>query len=161
MPHKSDTQLTAAAGEHLVLSRLLARGALAAPAPRGAKTVDLLVAPTSIRPAVLVQVKSRKLGKDGGWHMNKKHEEDIRGNLFFCFVDFEPQYPTVHVMHSKTVADILRNDYSIWLATPGAKGQKRKETAFRRLRPAMQGAPRNWMEPHLEAWHLIVPQQES
>jgi hypothetical protein len=40
---KSDTQLVGAAGEHLVLSRLLARGILAAQAPRGTRKADILV----------------------------------------------------------------------------------------------------------------------
>ena len=43
MPHKIDTSLTGAAGEHLVLSRLLSRGVLAAQAPRGARKADILV----------------------------------------------------------------------------------------------------------------------
>jgi len=38
-----DTSLTGAAGELLVLSRLLSRGILAAQAPRGARKADILV----------------------------------------------------------------------------------------------------------------------
>jgi hypothetical protein len=38
-----DKQLVGAAGEHLVLSRLLNLGYLAAPAPRGTRKVDVLV----------------------------------------------------------------------------------------------------------------------
>ena len=34
---KKDKQLVGAAGEHLVLSRLLSRGLLASPAPRGTR----------------------------------------------------------------------------------------------------------------------------
>lgn len=157
MPHKTDTNLTGAAGEHLVLSRLLARGVLAAQAPRGAKTVDLLVTFSGDTRPAFIQVKSRKLGKDGGWHLSKKHEADSSPDLFFCFVDFEPDQPTVHVIPSETVASVLQKDYAIWLATPGAKGQKRNETAFRRLRPVMEGSPKDWMDAYLEAWHLILP----
>ena len=43
MAFKNDTQLTGAAGEHLVLSRLLSRGYLAAQAPRGTRKADVLV----------------------------------------------------------------------------------------------------------------------
>jgi len=40
---KQDKSLIGAAGEHLVLSRLLANGFLAAQAPRGTREVDILV----------------------------------------------------------------------------------------------------------------------
>ena len=40
-----DKQLVGAAGEHLVLSRLLAKGILASQAPRGARKADILVNP--------------------------------------------------------------------------------------------------------------------
>jgi len=43
MPHKTDTTLTGAAGGHFVLSWLLQRGILAAPAQRGTATVDIVV----------------------------------------------------------------------------------------------------------------------
>lgn len=43
MPHKTDTTLTGAAGEHLVLSRLLQRGLVASQAPEGVRLVDILV----------------------------------------------------------------------------------------------------------------------
>jgi hypothetical protein len=53
-----DKQLIGAAGEHLVLSRLLARGLLALQAPRGTRKADILVNPLDGGRPVLIQVKT-------------------------------------------------------------------------------------------------------
>ena len=80
---KSDTQLVGAAGEHLVLSRLLARGILAAQAPRGTRKADILVNHFDGKAPCLIQVKTRSgKGADGGWHMKAKHE-DIKDKDMF------------------------------------------------------------------------------
>ena len=69
-------QLVGAAGEHLVLSRLLSRGILAAQAPRGTRKADILVNHLDGKAPCLIQVKTRSgKGADGGWHMKAKHED--------------------------------------------------------------------------------------
>lgn len=156
MPHRNDTTLTGAAGEHLVLSRLLSRGALAAQAPRGSRKADILVNFLDGGRPVLIQVKSRQYGSDGGWHMNDKHEAQEEADLFYCFVNFEPSHPTVHVIPSRVVAKAIRKDHEIWLATPGKSGQAHKDTNLRRLRPDMNGAEGGWMDVFLEAWQIIL-----
>ena len=66
-----DKQLIGAAGEHLVLSRLLTRGLLASQAPRGTRKADILVNPLDGGRPVLIQVKSTMGSKTRvGWHMN-------------------------------------------------------------------------------------------
>lgn len=156
MPHKIDTTLTGAAGEHLVLSRLLQRGILAAPAPRGASKVDILVSFMDERRPVLLQVKARQFGPDGGWHMSEKHEKADQDVFYFCFVDFEPEHPKVFVVPSTIVADALRRDHAHWLATPGRNGQPHKPSKMRRLRPSMFGMPDGWMTRYLEGWHQLT-----
>jgi hypothetical protein len=155
MAHKIDTSLTGAAGEHLVLSRLLSRGFLAAQAPRGTRKADILVAFLDGGEPFLIQVKARQYGSDGGWHMSEKHETQIDEDLFFCFVDFEPEAPTVHVVPSKIVANTIKLDHEIWLATPGAKGQPHKPTQIRRLKPKSQGMPDGWLDEYRENWDLL------
>jgi hypothetical protein len=155
MPHKFDTQLTGAAGEHLVLSRLLSRGFLAAQAPRGTRKADILVNFLEGESHCLIQVKSRQSGSDGGWHMQEKHESQIEEDLFFCFVDFQPEEPVVFVIPSEVVAEAVATDYKIWLETPGMKGQARNETKLRRLKPMMLGKPEGWLEQYRERWDLI------
>lgn len=155
MAHKFDTTLTGAAGEHLVLSRLLYRGLVAAQAPEGVRKVDILVTPKLDNIQRLIQVKSRRYGSDGGWHMSKKHEDEQDPNLFYCFVDFEPEKPDVYVIPSAIVADAIKYDHALWLNTPGLKGQKRKDTNMRRLRPKMPSLEEGWIEAYLERWELI------
>jgi hypothetical protein len=157
MAHKIDTSLTGAAGEHLVLSRLLSRGVLAAQAPRGARTADVLVnfLDESKKP-VLIQVKSRQYGSDGGWHMSEKHENQDQADLFFCFVDFEPETPTVHVIPAKVVSEVVKVDHEIWLSQPGRNGQAHNPNPMRRIRPASNGMPEGWMNKYLENWSQII-----
>lgn len=155
MAHKHDTTLTGAAGEHLVLSKLLYLGLVAAQAPEGVRSVDILVSPNLGNTQKLIQVKSRRSGSDGGWHMSQKHEDDRNPNLFYCFVDFEPEKPNVYVIPSIIVADAIRNDHALWLGTPGVRGQKRRDTAMRRLRPKMASMKQSWIEQYLERWELI------
>jgi len=156
MAHKTDTTLTGAAGEHLVLSRLLQRGVVAAQAPEGLRKVDILVNPLDGGNPLFIQVKSRQFGSDGGWHMNAKHESVSEDNLFYCFVDFEPEFPTVHVVPSSVVADGLSEDHKIWLATPGRNGKPHNDHGLRRLRPKMYSMPEGWMNQYRENWDFGV-----
>jgi len=150
--HKTDTTLTGAAGEHLVLSRLLQRGIVAAQAPEGVRKVDILVNPLDGGRPIFIQVKSRQFGQDGGWHMREKHEEYEDENLFYCFVDFEPDSPTVYVVPSSVIAEALREDYKIWLFTPGKNGKPHNAHGMRRVRPRMFSMPEGWLEQYLENW---------
>ena len=152
MPHKTDTTLTGAAGEHLVLSRLLQRGVMAAPAPRGTSKVDILVNFLDDRQPVLLQVKARQYGSDGGWHMSEKHETIVDKDIFYCFVNFEPEHPIVHVVPAAVVAEAVRVDHQTWLDTPGRNGQPHRQNKMRRIRPGQLGLPSNWMDRYLEAW---------
>ena len=156
MPHKTDTTLTGAAGEHLVLSRLLQRGVLAAQAPRGSRKVDILINFLDQREPVLLQVKARQYGPDGGWHMSEKHETAGDDDVFFCFVDFEPEHPRVFVVPSQVVAESVKLDHATWLATPGKDGRPHRSTTMRRIKPKMLGRDEGWIDEYEEAWHLIV-----
>jgi hypothetical protein len=156
MPHKTDTTLTGAAGEHLVLSRLLQRGVMAAPAPRGTSKVDILVNFLDERQPVLLQVKARQYGSDGGWHMSEKHETVTDGRIFYCFVNFEPEHPIVHVIPAAVVADVVRVSHQTWLDTPGRNGRLHKPTKMRRVTPKAPGISENWMGKYLEAWDQFL-----
>ena len=155
MPHKTDTTLTGAAGEHLVLSRLLQRGLVASQAPEGVRLVDILVNPLEGGRPLLIQVKARQFGADGGWHMSQKHEDQSQPDLFYCFVDFEPSSPTVHVVPSSVVATALKEDHKLWLERPGKGGRPHRDHSMRRLRPAMYSMPEGWMEDYLENWSQL------
>lgn len=139
-----------------MLSRLLQRGIVAAQAPEGVRQVDILVNPLDGGTPLFIQVKARQFGSDGGWHMRNKHEELTDPNLFYCFVDFQPEHPTVHVVPAAVVADALKRDYQIWLETPGRGGVAHKEHDMRRLRPEMYSMPEGWFDQYLENWVAIL-----
>ena len=157
---KRDTQLVGAAGEHLVLSRLLSRQYLAAQAPPGAAKVDILVNHLDAKPPRLIQVKTIT-GKNinNGWHMSEKHEKIVDPNIFYCFVALGDIESDVYVVPSETVATVVTDEMAKWLATPGAKGQQRKYTEMRRIqnqyKDKFDSAPDGWMNEYLEKWELL------
>ena len=157
MPHQTDTTLTGAAGEHLVLSRLLQRGIVAAQAPEGVRKVDILVNFLDGGTPCFLQVKARQYGSDGGWHMSEKHETITDDNLFYCFVDFQPEHPTVHIIPAKVVARVITQDHQLWLDTPGKNGKAHNPNSMRRILPKALTMPEGWMDEYLENWDLISP----
>jgi hypothetical protein len=157
---KVDTQLIGAAGEHLVLSRLLSRGMLAAQAPRGVRKADILVNHLDGKAPCLVQVKTRSgSGSFGAWPMKAKHEEITDKDLFYCFVDLSDEHPFVYVVPAEVVATVVKESHSVWLQTPGKQGQQHSDTEMRqiKLNPGqnLKSAPDGWMDKYLENWELL------
>ena len=164
----SQSSLLGAAGEHFVMSEMLRRGYVAALAPPGVPNVDIVVTNIEGTRLCSIQVKTRRaIGSDGGWHMKAKHETIRADRLFYCFVDFGKtpnDRPTVHVLPSRLVAEVLAASYSKWLATPGKKGQPHKESIMRRLLPdytktfgvTNNAYPKGWLDQHRDAWHLLA-----
>jgi hypothetical protein len=162
MPNeKSDKNLIGAAGEYLVLSRLLSKGILASQAPRGTRKADILVNHLDDKPPCLIQVKTRSTkGGDGGWHMSVKHESIIDKDLFYCFVDLSIDNPRIYVIPSNLVAKVVKEEHETWLKTPGRNNQKHNENDMRRIRNdynlEIKSAPPGWMDEYLENWDLIL-----
>ena len=157
---KKDKSLVGAAGEHLVLSRLLARGVLASQAPRGTEKVDILINPHNGGTPRLVQVKARTgVNANAGWTMNVKHEEIVDKNLFYAFVGLGEPESDVYIIPAKVVAKAVAESHAKWLKTPGAKGQQRNDTDMRRIRnrygTGLKFAPDGWMDKYLEKWDLL------
>lgn len=167
LENTAKTNLLGAAGEHHVMSELLRRGYVSALAPQGVPNTDLVVTDLSGQRLCSIQVKSRQdKGRDGGWHMSKKHESIIGDRLFYCFVNFGNSVevkPSVYVMPSAKVASVLTEAHIAWVTTPGNKGQQRKNTDMRRLVPDYDYAykpnpnkyPLGWMDQYRNAWHLL------
>ena len=156
-----DKNLVGAAGEHLVLSRLLSKGILAAQAPRGARKADVLVNHLDGKPPCLIQVKTRSGGNSSsGWHMGEKHEVITDKDLFYCFVALDGADTSVYVVPAAKVARIIKDSHDTWLKTPGAKGQKHNDSKMRFIkseyRLKIKSAPDGWMDKYLEAWNLIT-----
>ena len=166
MPHKRPTTLTGAAGEYLVVAELLKRGFIASLVPDGVPNCDVVVTDISGSRLAAVQVKTRwNIGADGGWHMSKKHESIVGERLCYCFVDLGDQpesVPNIFIVPAEVVADVLKRSHRQWLITPGARGQQRKDTDFRRLRPDYSSTlpddvdfHAGWMNKYHNAWELL------
>ena len=160
------TSMTGAAGEHLVMSRLLSRGYIAALAPQGAPNLDIVVAYQDGSRLCSLQVKTRwDKGADGGWHMGKKHETISHARMFYAFVDLgkaTDDDAVTFVVPSKIVATVVRDSHAEWLSKPGKNGHIRKDSNMRRFLPDYSKDFGNqsefgsgWLEPYREAWKLL------
>lgn len=148
------------------MSELLRRGYIAALAPQGVPNADIVV--TDIEGARLcsIQVKTRRdIGSDGGWHMKEKHEQIRSDRLFYCFVDFGKSpttRPSLFIMPSVMVADVLTASHRRWLANPGRGGRAHKDGPMRRLLPDYKHLfgrenpyPLGWLDGFRDAWHVL------
>jgi len=162
----SQSSLTGAAGEHYVLCELLRHGYIAALAPAGVPTADIVVTDMEGSRLCSIQVKTRRgIGADGGWHMKAKHEKPLGDRYFYCFVDFqEPQKvrPIVYVVPAAIVAKAISEAHQKWLHTKGKKGQDRKDGPMRRLLPDYRKTwtsenpyPAGWLDCYRDAWDIL------
>ena len=154
-----DSAVTGAAGEHYVLFRLHEHGLIAALAPPGAHHADIVVFSPEMSVGSMVQVKTRTKGRDGGWHMSKKHEDIVHERLFYAFVDLEPSPPHVYVVPSEVVANVVRTAHLAWLAAPGKGGRVRRDSKFRRVQPRYRDEvpqfPDGWLERFKDRWEYL------
>jgi hypothetical protein len=158
MANNQDKALIGAAGEHLVLSRLLSQGFLAALAPRGARKADVLVNFLDGGQPFLVQVKATVNPAKHGWPLQQKHELERDGDLFFCFVTFSPEHPDVYVLPSAVVADHCSRSHEHWMDTPGRNGQRHNDSNMRRIGNSDWGHGRQagWLDEYLEDWESFA-----
>ncbi len=158
---KKDKNLTGAAGEHLVLSRLLSRGILASQAPRGTRKADILVNPLDGGKPKLIQVKSTSSGSGAiGWKMKDEHMTEKSADLIYCFVDFRSKPEKVYVVPAKKVAEILVAVDKAWMKKPMKDGSKREKNMWRMIKPKFivktEVAKPGWMDKYLEKWDLLT-----
>ncbi|MGH9605554.1 MAG: hypothetical protein ACRD3N_07625 [Terracidiphilus sp.] len=163
----SQTILIGAAGEHYVLCELLRRGYIAALAPTGVPTADIVVTDIEGSRQFLIQVKTRRgVGAKGGWMMNIKHETIRDERIFYCFVDFQSSdkdLPLVYVVPSAVVATAIADTHQAWLTIQGKKGQQHKDNNMRKLLPDFAKGPHvanypygaGWLDQYLYAWDSL------
>ena len=165
----SPSSLLGAAGEHYVMSQLLRRGLIAALAPVGVPTADIVITDDVGERACALQVKTRRdIGSDGGWHMKAKHETIRGSSLFYVFLSFpndQSRLPDAFVVPSRVVADALHKAHRAWLARPGRGGVLHKDGDMRRFLPdysreglADEFGP-GWLNRYRDAWTLLEPEQ--
>jgi hypothetical protein len=152
--------LTGASGEHYVLYKLHRLGLLAAQAPPNAFAADILVFSPDMSVGSMVQVKTRTMGRDRGWHMQEKHERLIHPRLFYTLLDLELDAPAVYVLPSAVIARVVRSAHQAWLSTPGIRGQQHQDTKLRMLLPGysfpVPGLLPGWLEDYRERWDYLT-----
>lgn len=157
----TDKNLIGAAGEHLVLARLLERGILASQAPRGTRKADILVNPLDGGHPILIQVKSTlDTGSRLKWHMKSKHEEISDKDMYYCFVSLASEKSQVFVIPAIQVAKAVKTAHKVWLDTPGKQGQAHNDSVMRWITSEypfeVPGFKSGWMEKYLENWAQLV-----
>lgn len=152
---QTDKALLGAAGEHLVLSRLLTKGFLASPAPRGTEKVDIVVTDKSGHSSCRIQVKTTKGSPRSGWFLSGKHEKQIETDLFYCFVSLSLPLSQVFVVPSAVVADAILRDHQFWLSKPSRSGEPHRDSDMRRISSNMSQMTENWLEVYLENWEQL------
>ena len=152
----SDKALVGAAGEYLVLSRLLAQGLLASPAPRGTEKVDIVVSDKDGKSSFRIQVKTTEGSAKGGWVLGKKHELQAEKDLYFCFVVLHKTSPEVYIIPSSVVAKAISSDHSDWLGKTPKNGKPHKDTEMRKLRAVMPLQKEGWLDQYRENWSAFL-----
>ena len=132
------------AGEFAVLSQLALRGYDANMTLGNTKSVDILVSMPELNRMFKLEVKttfnrkptnSKTWGITFSWIMNKKHENIIDSNLFYCFVNLGARdNPNRYfIVPSQVVADYVQQSHQAWLKMD----KTNKDNPMRQIRIAL------------------------
>ncbi len=129
-------------GEFLAAAELSGRGYRVCRADT--KGVDLFVMSPEGR-FFGVQVKT---AVHEHWRLTKADEENISEQLFYIFVGLRKEGPhTFRVVRSEEVAREIRAFHAHYLATPGKRRAKRKDTSMRQFEDPN--------EVHADRWSVL------
>jgi len=156
---KADKQLIGAAGEHLVLSRLLQRGILASLSPFNSFKADILVNPVNGGEASYIQVKTTTKLNKSEWNVSEKDLKHDDNNMFYCFVELNSSPQRIFVIPARKVSQVLIDSDRAYMKKPMKDGRKRTEHKYRLLKnnfgTNVKSAPSGWMDEYLENWELL------
>lgn len=120
------------AGVMFVAAELGRRGLIALPTIRNTEGVDLIVTEPLGGKSVSIQVKTSQ-GRAKKWLMTKKNEALASANLFYVLVSLglPGELPEFHIVPSAVIAATIKKAHAKWLASPGKRGRKRKDSRLR------------------------------
>ena len=128
---KKDSISVGNAGEYFVAGELERRGLTVAVPMSNVKDFDILAINRTNYKQFAVQVKTTG-AKTKRWMMSKKNEELVGENIIYVLVSLnELDMPEYHIVPSKILAPKIKEDYKIWLDTPGHNGQPHNDTSMR------------------------------
>ena len=128
------TILTGVSGEYFVAAELSRRGCIASITLRNTRGVDILAMTEDGKKSVAIQVKTNQDNKKE-WILNEKAEEARAENLFYVFVNLHglAGVAEYHVVSSDVVSEYCQRTHEDYLAKPGRKGQKHKDSSMRKF----------------------------
>ncbi len=96
--------------------------------------MDILATTEDASHSVAIQVKTNQTGTKN-WILHAKAETEFAEKLFYVFVNLNGinRTPEYHIVRSAVVAEHCRRTHAEYLATPGRKGQKRKDSSIRKF----------------------------
>ena len=154
-----DKNLIGAAGEYLVLSRLLQRGILASLSPFNAFKADILVNPVNGGMASYIQVKTTTKVNKSEWNVSEKDLNHDDKNMFYCFVELNSNPQRIFVIPARKVSQVLIDSDRAYMKKPMKDGSIRTEHKYRLLKnnfgTNVKSAPSGWMDEYLEKWELL------
>lgn len=126
--------LSGVAGEYFVAAELSRRGYLASITLRNTKGVDILCSNADATKTVAIQVKTNRRS-NREWMLNQKAETFYADNHFYVFVNLhdDKQQPDYFIVHSKIVANHVKETHATWLAAPGKDGRAHIDTTMRKF----------------------------
>lgn len=142
------------AGEFAVLSQLALRGYDANMTLGRTKSVDILVSHPETKKMFQLEVKtnfqnsrnkpstSKVHGKSvSEWMMNKRHEEIISTNLFYCFVNIgkNTNLFRFYIVPSTLVAKYVKEEHAHWLKEKRKEGKNVRDSEMRVFRIGLRG----------------------
>lgn len=124
--------LSGVSGEYFVAAQLSRLGYIASITLKNTKGVDVLATNEDASRSVAIQVKTNQ-GDRKSWLLHKKAESNVAKNLFYVFVNLKDKasQPDFYVVPSRIVANQIRKGHARWLATPGKRVKKHKDTTMR------------------------------
>jgi hypothetical protein len=154
------------AGEFFVLAELTRRGWTAALTARNNRAYDILAKRADEFAALRVKTKTSAFTLFQ-WNAKPNGEiflEMTKDHDFCALVDIPSdtdEGPTYYIVPTPVIDKWLKDDFTIWATTPGAKGQQRDETNKRRI-IYMDSDPgkvshgyEQKLAPYIGAWHLL------
>lgn len=132
------------AGEFFTVAELFYHGFIATPTLGKTKHVDIFVYDPKTEKRKLVEVKTtseriakvklKLFGENYEWIMDKKHEEIVDENLFYCFVLLRglEKLPRFYIVPSKDVASYLKWEHQRWLDKKKKEVEGKKQVEYKK-----------------------------
>lgn len=135
---------TGNSGEYFVAGELERRGFTCAVPMSNTKDFDILAINRNSNNQYAIQVKTT-LSNKKEWILAKKNESLIGKNIIYVFVTLNGlDSPEYHIVPSKTVAKVIKEDHEKWLETLGNNGKEHNDNSIRKFKDLDDKYLNNW-----------------